>query len=200
MKFNEKLQELRKQKGFTQEELAQKLYVSRAAISKWESGRGYPNIDSLKSIADTFSVTVDELLSSNELINLAEEETKQKTYIYRHIVFGLLDISSLSLLFLPFFAGRQNGVIQATSLLSLNGISPILKVIYIVLIILLACCGLIILLSKNSTNRNLRKIKSIFSIVLNAFCATAFIISLHPYASIYLLIFLLIKFIILLKK
>jgi transcriptional regulator with XRE-family HTH domain len=47
MEFNEKLQELRKQKGLTQEELAEKLYVSRTAISKWESGRGYPNIESL---------------------------------------------------------------------------------------------------------------------------------------------------------
>ena len=41
MEFNEKLQELRKQRGLTQEELAEKLYVSRTAISKWESGRGY---------------------------------------------------------------------------------------------------------------------------------------------------------------
>ena len=40
MEFNEKLQELRKQKGLTQEELAEQLYVSRTAISKWESGRG----------------------------------------------------------------------------------------------------------------------------------------------------------------
>jgi len=46
MEFNEKLQELRKQRGLTQEELAEKLYVSRTAISKWESGRGYPNIES----------------------------------------------------------------------------------------------------------------------------------------------------------
>ena len=51
MEFNEKLQELRKQKGFTQEELAELLFVSRTAVSKWESGRGYPNIDSLKAIS-----------------------------------------------------------------------------------------------------------------------------------------------------
>ena len=50
MEFNEKLQELRKGKGLTQEELAQEIFVSRTAVSKWESGRGYPNIDSLKDI------------------------------------------------------------------------------------------------------------------------------------------------------
>ena len=68
MEFNEKLQELRKQKALTQEELAKELFVSRTAISKWESGRGYPNIESLKLIAQFFSVTVDELLSSNEAL------------------------------------------------------------------------------------------------------------------------------------
>lgn len=46
LEFNEKLQELRKRKGLTQEEVAEALYVSRTAISKWESGRGYPGIDS----------------------------------------------------------------------------------------------------------------------------------------------------------
>ena len=63
MEFHEKLQELRKQKGLTQEQLAQQLYVSRAAVSKWESGRGYPNLDSLKALAKFYSVTIDELLS-----------------------------------------------------------------------------------------------------------------------------------------
>ena len=48
MEFHEKLQELRKKKGLTQEELAEMLFVSRTAVSKWETGRGYPSIDSLK--------------------------------------------------------------------------------------------------------------------------------------------------------
>ena len=56
MEFNERLQELRKQKGLTQEELAKELYVSRTAVSKWESGRGYPGIESLKMIAKFFSL------------------------------------------------------------------------------------------------------------------------------------------------
>ena len=94
MEFNEKLQELRKQKNITQEDLAQALYVSRTAISKWESGRGYPNIDSLKSIAKFFSISVDELLSGDELLTLAEADTKQKETRLRDLVFGLLDVRS----------------------------------------------------------------------------------------------------------
>ena len=57
MEFHEKLQELRKQRGMTQEELATALYVSRTAVSKWESGRGYPSIDSLKAISGFFGVS-----------------------------------------------------------------------------------------------------------------------------------------------
>ena len=78
MEFNEKLQELRKQKGLTQEELAGMLYVSSTAISKWESGRGYPSIDSLKAISKFFSVSLDELLSSDAILTIAEVENKEK--------------------------------------------------------------------------------------------------------------------------
>ena len=78
MELNEKLQGLRKQKGLTHEELAEVLFVSRTAISKWESGRGYPNIESLKAISKFFGVTIDELLSGDELLTIAEKDTKQK--------------------------------------------------------------------------------------------------------------------------
>ena len=76
MEFNEKLQELRKHKGMTQEELAEALFVSRTAVSKWESGRGYPNIDSLKEISHFFSVSIDDLLSSEKMLFIAEKENK----------------------------------------------------------------------------------------------------------------------------
>ena len=76
MEFNEKLQELRKSRGMTQEELAEELYVSRTAVSKWESGRGYPSIDSLKDISKFFSVSIDDLLSGEKLLHLAERENK----------------------------------------------------------------------------------------------------------------------------
>ncbi len=54
MIFPEKLQLLRKSKGLTQEELAEKVSVSRQAITKWESGQAYPDISNLISISEFF--------------------------------------------------------------------------------------------------------------------------------------------------
>ncbi len=75
MEFHEKLQKLRSDESLTQEELAEKLFVSRTAVSKWESGRGYPSIDSLKAIAKYFHVTIDELIGTEEIVALAEQRS-----------------------------------------------------------------------------------------------------------------------------
>ena len=61
MEFNEKLQELRKSKGLTQEELAQAIYVSRTAVSKWESAQCYPDISLIPQLAEIFKISIDEL-------------------------------------------------------------------------------------------------------------------------------------------
>ena len=78
MEFNQKLQQLRKEKKMTQQELADALFVSRTAISKWESDRGYPNIDSLKRISMYFEVSIDDLLSGEKLIFIAEHEHRAR--------------------------------------------------------------------------------------------------------------------------
>ena len=97
MEFNEKLQELRKNKGLTQEELAKELFVSRTAVSKWESGRGYPSIDSLKEISKFFSVTIDELICSQEFMTAAEKDKKETLSKYTSLICGALDIFHLIL-------------------------------------------------------------------------------------------------------
>ena len=200
MEFNEKLQELRKNKGLTQEELAEILFVSRTAISKWESGRGYPNIESLKAIAKLFSITVDELLSGEELLNIAEQDNKQRENHIRDLIFGLLDISALSLLFLPFFAQKTDNIIKAVSLLSLTSISPYLKVIYFCIVGFLVLYGILTLALQTNEHTfwvlNKRKI----SLILNLVLILLFIISLQPYAAIFLFIFLIIKIFLLLKN
>ena len=68
MNFSQKLQLIRKNKGYTQEELAGKLDVSRQAVAKWESGQVYPDISNLIQISKLFNVTVDYLVKDQECI------------------------------------------------------------------------------------------------------------------------------------
>ena len=70
MLFNEKLKMLRKESGFTQEELAEKLNVSRQAITKWESGEGTPDIENLKLISNLFNTTIDNLIKEEKNVNI----------------------------------------------------------------------------------------------------------------------------------
>ncbi len=63
MAFGERLQEIRKRGGFTQEEFAEQLQVSRQAVSKWESGRGYPEMEKLLYICKRFGTTMNELFA-----------------------------------------------------------------------------------------------------------------------------------------
>ena len=107
MTFGEKLKKLRNENRLTQDELAERLYVTRTAISKWETDKGYPNIESLKAIASFFSITVDDLLSSDEILTIAEEDQKQARKRFIDLIFGLLDICNSLLLFLPLFAASK---------------------------------------------------------------------------------------------
>ena len=200
MEFHGKLQELRKQKGLTQEELAESLYVSRTAISKWESGRGYPNIDSLKAISKFFSVTIDELLSGEEVLTIAEEDQKQKESILRDMVFGLLDLSVAMFFFVPFFGQNADGYVQAVSLLCLTGIAPYLKTAYFVMVIGMVAFGISTLVLQNYRGVIWARNKSMISLAINAAGALLFIISSQPYAAVFLFIFLAIKVIMLIKK
>lgn len=193
MEFNEKLQELRKQKGLTQEELAEILYVSRTAVSKWESGRGYPNIDSLKAISKFFSVTIDELLSGDEMISVAEEEGRQKEQGIRNLVLGILDCSAAMLFFLPFFGEKIGEAIYEVSLLNLTAVSQYLKFLYFIAVVLIILCGIGTLALQNFCNIYWDKIKSKISLILNIFCVLLFIISQQPYAAVLMFVFLMIK-------
>ena len=149
MEFHEKLQELRKQKNLTQEELSEILFVSRTAISKWESGRGYPSIDSLKAIAKFFGVTIDELLSNRELICIAEKDSHQKTQHMRDLVFGLIDCSVVMLFFIPLFGQQGGEIIRQVSLLSLQETPLFIKVAYFAIILLTVACGIATLALQN---------------------------------------------------
>ena len=199
MEFHEKLQELRKQKGLTQEELAQALFVSRTAVSKWESGRGYPSIESLKAISIFFKVTVDELLSNEELLTISEEDNKKKENHFRDLVFGLLDIGVAMLLFLPFFGQNAENMIQSVSLLSLADITPYLNVGYYITVTGIISVGVLTLALQKCEMAFWVRNKNKISLFLNIVGVLLFVVSQQPYAATFLLIFLIIKVLMLIK-
>ena len=200
MEFHEKLQSLRKQKGLTQDKLAQILYVSRAAVSKWESGRGYPSIDSLKQISTYFSVTLDDLLSSEEALTIAEENHKNSTTHLRDLVFGLLDLAVALFLFLPFFGEISGSTVQEVSLLSLSNTAPYLLIAYFVIVLVSILWGILILTLQNCRNPLWQNIKNRVSLLLNIIGTLLFIISRQPYAATFLFVFLVIKVLLYAKK
>ena len=86
MSLSENLQRLRKEKGLSQEDVAQKLYVSRQSVSKWENGNAEPGVKDLTALADMFGVTLDELVGRAEPKSpTASEEAERRLTRTRRI-------------------------------------------------------------------------------------------------------------------
>ncbi|WP_343249859.1 helix-turn-helix transcriptional regulator [Diplocloster hominis] len=200
MEFHEKLQELRKQKGLTQEELSAALFVSRTAISKWESGRGYPSIDSLKSISEFFSITIDELLSNRELICIAETDNIKKTRHMRDFVFGLLDCAAGMMFLIPLFGQQEGDSIRQVSLLAFTQGQGFIKEAYFTIVLLTIIWGVTTLALQNYNGQIWVKISSLTSVLLSIFGVLIFIASRQAYAAFFVFILLIIKGILLLKR
>ena len=198
MEFGEKLAELRKQRGITQQALADALFVSRTAVSKWESGRGYPEIGSLKAIARFFGITVDSLLSSDEVLSLAEADGRMQRMRFRAHVLALSDVLMGLLLFLPLFAKRSGSEVVSVSLLS-SDIRPWFKISSLILIVLSMIVGILIDSLKNFEVPFFTKHRAQISIFIGAVTAILFVLGLHPYAASFALTLLCAKIFVLLS-
>lgn len=85
MEFNNKLYELRKQKGFSQEELANRLNVSRQTVSKWEVGDSTPDMEKLVAMSDLFGISLDELVLDKSPEPAPVEQVPVKSELYSDI-------------------------------------------------------------------------------------------------------------------
>ena len=169
MEFHEKLQELRKSRGLTQEELAEALFVSRTAISKWESGRGYPSIDSLKEISSYFSVSIDDLL------------------------LGFVDLFSLMLIFLPLYPKPVNGYIYSVNLFGYVGNNTFIIKIYWALFASLTIIGIVKILMVYFKVEQGKKIITSLSVGLSIIAVLFLAMAREPYAITVMFLLLLIK-------
>jgi transcriptional regulator with XRE-family HTH domain len=199
LEFNEKLQQLRKKNNLTQEQLAEQLYVSRTAISKWENGKGYPNIESLKSIASLFSVTIDELLSNEELITLAENESRRNMGKIFGLIYGTLDLIVASFIVLPLFTQKEGERFLSVPLIRFSDTSSWIIALSFVFIILIAVVGVIELLVQLKDNEKLWQRTNTFSLLLNSLAILYFIASRQLYVSTFLFLFIMVKVVLLIK-
>ncbi|MEG0295909.1 MAG: helix-turn-helix transcriptional regulator [Clostridium sp.] len=125
MTFGEKLFNLRKSKGMSQEVLAEKLNTSRQAISKWENGQGYPETEKLLLIGNTFNVSIDYLLKDTSDTNVDNE---QGFYVSKEMAegflinekkksrYGALGISTILSSFIPYLIFKESFEIYAISI------------------------------------------------------------------------------------
>ena len=182
----------------TQEELAEALFVSRTAISKWESGRGYPNIDSLKEISKFFAVTIDELICPEEIISVAENEKKEYISKYKTLICSTLDLLPAVLLFIPVF--RNGGEPVSEALFALTDISSWLKFVFVVIIGLMILNGFFGVIISNYDKPLWNRHRLITGMVLSVMGSGIFIMTRQPYAGIVCFAILVVKGVLLINE
>ncbi|MBL1225739.1 helix-turn-helix domain-containing protein [Enterococcus sp. BWR-S5] len=202
MEVNEKLKQLRNEKGWTQEQLAEKLFVSRTAVSKWESGRGYPNIESLKSISRLYGVSIDDLLSNEELLIVAETETQGDRLSMLNLMYASLDILLFLGMFLPLYG--QNGqtvgtVIHMVSLVQYQNPMTSKGLISFSVFLIMGILGLLELIIYFLKKHSFMKQGKIVSLSIHALAILLFSQAHIPYATAYLFMLFIIKIALLLK-
>ncbi|MBE5853288.1 MAG: helix-turn-helix transcriptional regulator [Lachnospiraceae bacterium] len=199
MEFHEKLQELRKNRGLTQEELAEALYVSRTAISKWESGRGYPSIDSLKEISNYFSITIDELLSSGKMLSIVEKENKANLRNVCDLLVGLLDVCTFVLIILPLYPNRIDSYIYSVNLFDYTQTTDFNRMIYWIMFVSLVAVGFIKLILLKTGKEKCSQVMTGISMTLSILLVIFLAITREAYAVVLLFLLLVIKGIVLYK-
>lgn len=180
MSFGKKIKELRIKECLTQEQLAEKVSVSRVTISKWETDRGYPSIDSLKDLSEVFDVPVDSLLSSDEIVRIAEKDIVEKKQEQKAVFIGLSCFLSILLLILPVFRSITDGVISSKSLFVVNVVSSKTVFVYVCGALLPVLSGISVLILKNMKFNT----KIIICSASTLISALLFAITLQPYPCV----------------
>ena len=183
MEFNEKLKALRSSRDLTQEELAEALFVSRTAISKWGSGRGYPSIDSLKEISTFFSVTIDELLSGEKLLSIAEKENKSNMQALCSILIGAIDLFHFLLIVLPLYPKSMKEYIASVNLFGYTETTAFNRMVYWGLFILLLGTGVTEVIVTRLKIEKVYKMIIIFSMLLGIVAVLFLAVTGETYAT-----------------
>lgn len=190
MELSEKIQKLRKEHNLTQEQLAELLFVSRTAVSKWETGRGMPSMESLQMIARLFNITLDDLLRAEEVITIAENENKENISRFASLVDGIFNITAIVGLLLPLYKVELNNVFYSVPLYQYKGW---LAILYWVFPIAMAICGIIQIIINKSEREKTKRVVNFTGVILNACAVFILILGGQPYPAVMFFTLLLLK-------
>lgn len=189
MDFGEKLKALRTERGLTQEQLAARLYVSRTAVSKWETGGGSPNLDSLQAVARLFDVSVD------DLIVLARDERRSTARSSGMLSFGLLDVLAVVFAFIPLY-GVDDGSFVRMANLADYGASVDFGASFAVMaaaVVSLMFVGAVEILLAAAGSRRAARIVALVGFAVQALAVVLFASTMQPYATTLMFALLLAK-------
>lgn len=137
MIFSERLKSEREKNGWSQADLAEKIHVSRQSVSKWETGKNYPNIEIIIDLSDLFGITIDELLRSDEELKVKViQDSKKLAYPKWKALFdsvfllgALLLVIKISIFALNYFFGTNNLILEGSPKWVINFLPLILMVV-----------------------------------------------------------------------
>lgn len=190
MELSEKIQKLRKDRGLTQEQFAELLYVSRTAVSKWETGRGTPSIASLQMIAKICDIKLDELMDTNEIVAVAEMENRGSIERLVLRVDGIFSVLAVLSMFLPLYKVEVNGEFVSVPLYLFHSW---LSFLYWLFPIGMALSGFAQFISGKMGKENVGKFCGKLSTSINSLAVFVAILSGQPYPAALFLSLLLIK-------
>ena len=197
MELSEKIQKLRKEHNLTQEQLAERLFVSRTAVSKWETGRGTPSMESLKQIANLFHITLDQLLSTEEVVVIAEKENKENINRFASYIDGIINLAALLGLLLPLYKVDKNGLFHSVPLYQLGGWQG---VVFWIAPVIMVICGIAQMVLAGSENTKNNTAASIVGTAAHISAIILLILCGHPYPAVLFFFLFAMKGILLLKK
>ena len=195
MDFGEKLKALRTERGLTQEQLAARLYVSRTAVSKWETGGGSPNLDSLQAVARLFDVSVDDLLSTDDLIVLARDERRSTARSSGMLSFGLLDVLAVVFAFIPLYGVDDGSFVRMVNLAD-YGASVDFGASFAVMaaaVVSLMFVGAVEIVLAAAGSRRAARIVALVGFAVQALAVVLFASTMQPYATTLMFVLLLAK-------
>ena len=196
MELSKKIKQIRNDNKLTQEQFAEKMLVSRTAVSKWENGTCYPSIDSLKYMSKIFNVSLDTLLSSEEILEIAKTENQSNISKYNGLLFSLLDIVRIIFIFLPLYSFKTKDFIYSVSLFNSNDLGLTLKIIFMIIFIIFLFLGIIELIFNYKGNKSLINKISLFLDVISIFII---LFTKQPYVIALMFVIFIIKIIMLIN-